>query len=650
MISPECTANAERVSAPARVPPHVFFLVSAVFHYLGPSIAVLLFAYVTPPGMAWLRIASAGLVFAVWRRPWRLIGGLSQADRGLLLAFGVALAAMNIVFYEAIARLPLATVGAIEFLGPISVAAAGVRTLRNGAALVLTVAGVGVLTDVRIADRPARLCFRFRQLRAVRPLHPDRPSRRFGANGIAGIDGLASAMLVASLVALPFGFRRGAARPCQPAVDGRRDRRGHLVLGHPLCLRSARHAPAAAVDLCPAAGTFAGYGDRIGPSGASPGAHSSGTARDLAGYRGRRGAPRLNATLGNRTMTGQSIKLGIVRGISYGLFGPPDTFVPQVRVLGGRSVRVYLYWGQIEPEPGRFDWRTVDALLAQLDGSEEVWVTVCSSSQWATRTANDLPAAVAGQGPGGLCTLRQCAREPLRRPRALLAVQQRAQQCRPAVVGKCRGLCRAAGVFSSRAVRDADPQAKIVLGGCGYDVLSSPDDGPARAFFDHLVQHGRDAFDLFSVHLYDDPLRIPAHIELVRAMMRRHGYEKPVVVGEYNGPTLFEFPEARSAPPADCRRRVRSERQRLRCGRPDRSSRDPGPARHARALRPYGNAAATDADVHGWMLRRTRGETAPDQLPRDRRAQPAGPLDRRDANRVLEPWPRGSRTTTIPLI
>ena len=58
-----------------------------------------------------------------------------------------------------------------------------------------------------------------------------------------------------------------------------------------------------------------------------------------------------------------------------------------------------------------------------------------------------------------------------------------------------------------------------------------------------LSNTGEDAFDLFSVHLYDDPPRIPAQIDLVRTMMRRHGYEKPVVVGEYNGPTLFEFPE-----------------------------------------------------------------------------------------------------------
>ena len=54
-----------------RPPPHAFFIVSAVFHYLGPAFAVLLFAHIAPLGVAWLRIASAGAIFAVWRKPWR---------------------------------------------------------------------------------------------------------------------------------------------------------------------------------------------------------------------------------------------------------------------------------------------------------------------------------------------------------------------------------------------------------------------------------------------------------------------------------------------------------------------------------------------------------------------------------------------------
>jgi inner membrane transporter RhtA len=50
------------------IPPQTFFLVSAVFHYLGPAFAVLLFARLGVLEVAWLRIATAAVVFAVWRR------------------------------------------------------------------------------------------------------------------------------------------------------------------------------------------------------------------------------------------------------------------------------------------------------------------------------------------------------------------------------------------------------------------------------------------------------------------------------------------------------------------------------------------------------------------------------------------------------
>src|SRR6266516_2207080 len=77
------------------VPPHVFFVVSAVFHYLGPAFAVLLFAHVDVLGVAWLRIASAALVFAIWRRPWRLAARLDRGQLRTLVALGAVLAAMN---------------------------------------------------------------------------------------------------------------------------------------------------------------------------------------------------------------------------------------------------------------------------------------------------------------------------------------------------------------------------------------------------------------------------------------------------------------------------------------------------------------------------------------------------------------------------
>ena len=65
----------------AKAPPESFFAISAVFHYLGPAFAVLLFARVEVLGVAWLRIASAALIFAVWRRPWRAFAALDRDGR-----------------------------------------------------------------------------------------------------------------------------------------------------------------------------------------------------------------------------------------------------------------------------------------------------------------------------------------------------------------------------------------------------------------------------------------------------------------------------------------------------------------------------------------------------------------------------------------
>src|SRR5713101_6231499 len=97
-------------------PPHLYFVVSAIFHYLGPSFAVLLFAHVDVLGAAWLRIASAALVFAVWRRPWRQLVAMDRGGRVLIIALGAVFATMNASFYLAIDRMPLASVAAVEFI------------------------------------------------------------------------------------------------------------------------------------------------------------------------------------------------------------------------------------------------------------------------------------------------------------------------------------------------------------------------------------------------------------------------------------------------------------------------------------------------------------------------------------------------------
>jgi inner membrane transporter RhtA len=184
-------------------PVHLF-VISATFHYLGPSFAVLLFARVDVLGVAWLRIASAAVIFALWRRPWRAFAAQDRDGRTLLLAWGAVLAVMNACFYSAISRLPLGTVAAIEFLPVIALAALGARSPRNALALALAVAGVYVLTDVRLAGAPLGVAFAFANaaLFALYIVLADRVAKRPSPSGI---DGLAAAMLIALVVVTPIG-------------------------------------------------------------------------------------------------------------------------------------------------------------------------------------------------------------------------------------------------------------------------------------------------------------------------------------------------------------------------------------------------------------------------------------------------------------
>ncbi len=200
-----------------RTPPHLYFGISAVFHYLGPSFAVLLFARVAPLGVAWLRIVSAAVIFAAWRRPWRAFRSLDRGGRGLLLAWGLVLAVMNACFYSAISRLPLGTVAAIEFLPVIALAALGVRTSRNLAALAAGVAGVYLLTDVRVAGAALGFVFAFANaaLFSLYIVLADRVAKR---SHLSGLDGLGAAMLIAAALITPIGVRQAAPSFADPTV------------------------------------------------------------------------------------------------------------------------------------------------------------------------------------------------------------------------------------------------------------------------------------------------------------------------------------------------------------------------------------------------------------------------------------------------
>jgi len=201
----ETESPAATEGALARIPPEIYFVTSAIFHYVGPAFAVLLFANVEPLGVAWLRIGSAAAIFALWQRPWISFGALSTVDRRRVVALGFVLAAMNITFYLALARLPLATVGAIEFVGPIMLAAIGLRGPRNTVALVLAVVGAYYLMNLKLEGAPLGYAFAFANC-ALFVLYIVLGHRLAADGGARGVQRLAAAMLVAAFAASPVGI------------------------------------------------------------------------------------------------------------------------------------------------------------------------------------------------------------------------------------------------------------------------------------------------------------------------------------------------------------------------------------------------------------------------------------------------------------
>lgn len=244
---------------------------------------------------------------------------------------------------------------------------------------------------------------------------------------------------------------------------------------------------------------------------------------------------------------------GIAWGFVYGYGGiRAETFLPQLRRLGAGFTKVYLFWNQLEPERGHYDWTAVDAFLNQLDSPEEGLISLFASSQWATRR----PAAMLPPSPAkDLADYYRCVFNLVKHCAGRVRYwQNNAEPNNPVFwAGTKEEFVEHLKVFH-KAVKEADPTAVVIVG--GFDGLFNPPGWPpfphqqaGLEFFDYVLREGRDAFDLFDLRLYGNPYTIVGRVGCMRQKMLALGYEKPIVCTEYGGPSLFEFPENRTYRP-----------------------------------------------------------------------------------------------------
>ncbi|MFF2555055.1 DMT family transporter [Nocardia sp. NPDC058058] len=175
------------------------FIVGATSQYAGAALGVFLFDTTEPATVAWLRAAAASVALLAWRRPWRV--HWTRRTVAVAAGFGIVTLSMNIVFFEAIARIPLGTAVAIEFLGPVAVATLGSRRARDLLAVALVAIGVVLLAGVQVDVEPVGIAFALAA--AVLWAGYILVGKRVADAG-DGQDSLAVGMAVAAILVAPF--------------------------------------------------------------------------------------------------------------------------------------------------------------------------------------------------------------------------------------------------------------------------------------------------------------------------------------------------------------------------------------------------------------------------------------------------------------
>jgi inner membrane transporter RhtA len=212
VASVETSAPAQGLLARTPSPALVLGAIASV--QFGSAIATTLFARIGPAGAVALRLVAASVVLMmIWRPSLR---GRTKRDLLLAAVFGGVLAGMNLAFYEAIQRIPLGIAVTIEFVGPLAVAIVGSRRRLDLLWVALAAAGiVGLMKgDSHGLDTlGVVLALTAGCLWGAYILINARVGRTF-----AGGTGLAIAMCVASVVALPFGIAQGGAQLVQPHI------------------------------------------------------------------------------------------------------------------------------------------------------------------------------------------------------------------------------------------------------------------------------------------------------------------------------------------------------------------------------------------------------------------------------------------------
>ncbi|MGW4224839.1 EamA family transporter [Streptomyces bauhiniae] len=263
-----------RTSTPAKTPttpdspgrfgslgPVGLVLAGGISVQFGGALAVTLMPRAGALGVVTLRLVAAAVVLLVVCRP--KLRGHSRTDWGTVIVFGLTMAGMNGLFYQAVARIPLGLAVTLEVLGPLALSVFASRRAINAVWAALALAGVFLLGGGGFSGLdPLGVGFALSAgvMWAAYIIFSARTGRRFPQ-----ADGLALAMGVAALVFLPLGIVDAGTRLLNPTTIALGSAVALLssVLPYTLELLALRRLPAPTfailMSLEPAVAATAGF-------------------------------------------------------------------------------------------------------------------------------------------------------------------------------------------------------------------------------------------------------------------------------------------------------------------------------------------------------------------------------------------------------
>jgi len=234
-----------------------------------------------------------------------------------------------------------------------------------------------------------------------------------------------------------------------------------------------------------------------------------------------------------------------------------DNFMDYIHELGLKRTKVSFYWSQLEPEPGRYVARVLDQYLHQLGPDDRALINIFTDG-WCTNAEAEgsNKGATFRDCPYGATRCEKSCREHYRdfirtlaehvRSNANGGIKYWQRDTEPASprhypADRAEEYVEAQRIFY-QTVKEVLPEAIVV--GVAHNGHFTPSGQPSSAeFFDYVIRHAKDYFDLLDIRLYEDQYTIPERVDWFRERMRRYGYEKPIVSTEHGGPdprTLYD--------------------------------------------------------------------------------------------------------------